>query len=175
MGALIDGWGTGCKTVTCEQWSVDPCLDGDQWQVVSLRWQYWAHCSFISSSITTVGLSTLSACSQMTSSRGVQSTCSKDRMPSRGIPQQAPTMGPGEPREVQQCHVQSLTHKSWQPSQPLQVGEWKKEGAQPCWKVLGHTGSQKAGPKKPTISWAAPKRAWPAGWGGWFCPSTQCW
>ena len=30
-------------------------------------------------------------------------------------------------------------------------------------------------PRKPTVSWAASKGAWSAGWGKWSCPSTLCW
>ena len=27
-------------------------------------------------------------------------------------------------------------------------------------------------PRRPTVSWAASREVWPAGWGRWFCPST---
>jgi len=61
-----------------------PCVDGDQWQVVSLRGQYWDQGSLTPSSMpSTVGSSTPSASLPATPSCVVLLTCLKDRMPCR--------------------------------------------------------------------------------------------
>ena len=42
-----------------------------------------------------------------------------------------------------------------------------------CWWILklNMASNVHLQPRKPTISWAASKEAWPAGWGRWFSPS----
>ena len=46
-----------------------------------------------------------------------------------------------------------------------------------CWWMNSWTwaGNMRSQLRKPTVSWAASKEAWPAGWGRWFCPSTPLW
>ena len=42
-----------------------------------------------------------------------------------------------------------------------------------CWFMKSWTWATdvRSQPRRPTVSWAASKEAWPAGWGRWVCPS----
>ena len=46
-----------------------------------------------------------------------------------------------------------------------------------CWWMKSWTWASNARsqPRRPTVSWAASKAAWPAGWGRGFCPSALLW
>jgi len=44
MGGPFSEWGTGCKIIPREWWSMTQCPDGHQWWVVSLRGQCWDQC-----------------------------------------------------------------------------------------------------------------------------------
>jgi len=74
--------------------------------------------------------------------------------------------------EVQQVQVQGLVPLSWQSLLSVQAGGWK-DGAQSCRKdlvvlvegKLNMSSNVPSQPRKPTVSWAASKAVWPAGWG----------
>ena len=147
IGGLFNGHETSCKTVPREWWSMAQWTDGDQWQAM------W--------------------CGQHTQG----ATFHPER------PRQAWTVGtvsPGEPHEVQQTHPNakpctwvmaipiistSWRMYEWSTALPKRTARWQAKGKKavcPC--------SQKA-----SVSWAASKVAWPAGWEGWSCPSALHW
>lgn len=144
ISGLFFGRGTGWEIVPRESWPVAQCLDGDQWQVVSLRVQYWEQCSLTSSSITlTMGqLHPEHICGWHQTVCWGQDTQGMELH--SGRPRLAQTLGPGEPYEVQKSQVQGLAPGSWQPPLLIQARGWKG-WQQLCQKGPGCTGAWEAG------------------------------
>ena len=157
------------------------CPSGDPWWVALLRVWYWDQSCLTSLLATwTVGLSVPSASLLMTPSCVVWLTLWREGMPSRGIRTGLRT-GP----------VQT----SWSSTRPSErsctcIGEyqtqmqagWRVVWEQPWREELGGVSWQEAqlnpamsAHRRPTVSRAASKKAWPAGQGRWFCPSTLLW
>ena len=142
---------------------------GDQWWVAFLRGRYGdQRCLTPLSATCTVGLSAPSASLPMTPSCVMQLTGGKGCHPQG--PWQTGDVGPCEPHEVQQAKRKVLHTGLGNPKHKHRLGrEWTATESNLEEKVLGMLVDE------PTISWAAPKEAWPAGQGRWLWPSTLLW
>ena len=81
-----------------------------------------------------------------------------------------------------QGQVQGPAPGSGQPPHQYRLGDNELESI-PAEKHLGYwwmksltrASNAYSQPRRPNVSWAAWREAWPAGWGRWFCPSTLLW
>ena len=171
----------GWIAILKELQSMAQCPNGDQWRVVFLSGQYWDQCSLMSLTWT-VGLSAPSASLPMTPSCVVQSIFSRKVLPSRWTW----TGLRGRPVRTSWSLARPGSRSgTWAGAIPSTNTVWLENGlraaltrrTQECWLMRNSTGSSSVHlqPRRPTVYWAASGEEWPAGWGGWSCPSTLLW
>jgi len=149
----------------------------DQWQVVCLRGQYWGQCCSISLSATwTVGLNAPSASLPTTPSCVAWLINWREGMPFRGTL----TGWRGGPAWTAWSSTRpSARSCTWVGVIPNTSTGWVESGSRTAlrrtwgyWWMRSSTWASnvRLQPRRPTVCWAAPREAGPAGQGRWFCP-----
>ena len=173
----LGGWGIGCMVTLKELLSTAQCRSGDQWRIAFLRGQYRDQCCLTSLSATwTVGLSAPSASLPKTPSCVLWLTRWGEGVPSRGTLTDL-RAGPGRTSwSLTRLSAWSCTWFEEIPSTNTGWAEKRLVAAlrrrtQLCCLTRRSAWPHNmcSQPRRPTVSWAASKAAWPAGRGRWFC------
>ena len=118
----------------------------------------------------------------MTPSCVVQSTHWREGMPSSGT---LTGWRGGPVRTSWSSTMPSARFCSWVVAIPSTNTGWAENGLRAvlrrrtlgCWLIRSSASPSNvhSQPRRPTVSWAASREAWPAGHGKWFCPSALLW